>query len=252
MILLALLGPACLFGAPVPPSHSLGPAPSPGLSVPADTLRSGGTLPPPVPISVCLVALSPHSSPASLSLSLEMCSAWACFPCLLDEDGISPLGWLLDQYLECREAAPNPQSRTAAFSSRVRHLTHLLVHVEPCEAPAVVGATPHPSEYREIEAGAQVGVRPCEPPFTYCSFCPSSPYSSLCAQPIPLPALCHSHPGTPFGVAACQERPQGSPLKRDQGAEGLPPSCLCPSLCLHRGQKQKPRLELPGYSGASQ
>ncbi|XP_045049028.2 cullin-7 isoform X3 [Desmodus rotundus] len=61
-----------------------------------------------------------------------------------DEDGISPLGWLLDQYLECREAAPNPQSRTAAFSSRVRHLTHLLVHVEPCEAPAVVGATPHP------------------------------------------------------------------------------------------------------------
>ncbi|XP_036909069.1 cullin-7 isoform X2 [Sturnira hondurensis] len=61
-----------------------------------------------------------------------------------DEDGLSPLGWLLDQYLECQEAAHNPRSRAAAFSSRVRRLTHLLVHVEPCEAPAVVGATPQP------------------------------------------------------------------------------------------------------------
>ncbi|XP_055982326.1 cullin-7 [Sorex fumeus] len=52
-----------------------------------------------------------------------------------DEDGVSSLGWLLDQYLECREAAHNPQSRAAAFSSRVRRLTHLLVHVEPCEVP---------------------------------------------------------------------------------------------------------------------
>ncbi|XP_032756511.1 cullin-7 [Rattus rattus] len=56
-----------------------------------------------------------------------------------DEDSTSSLGWLLNQYLECREAAYNPQSRAAAFSSRVRRLTHLLVHVEPCEAaPPVV------------------------------------------------------------------------------------------------------------------
>ncbi|XP_007934416.1 cullin-7 [Orycteropus afer afer] len=61
-----------------------------------------------------------------------------------DENGVSPLGWLLDQYLECREAAHNPQSRAAAFSSRVRRLTHLLVHVEPCEAPALVVAVPRP------------------------------------------------------------------------------------------------------------
>nr|KAF6504523.1 cullin 7 [Rousettus aegyptiacus] len=61
-----------------------------------------------------------------------------------DEDGVSPLGWLLDQYLECREAAHNPQSRAAAFSSRVRRLTHLLVHVEPCEAPPGGGTTPRP------------------------------------------------------------------------------------------------------------
>ncbi|CAK6446968.1 unnamed protein product [Pipistrellus nathusii] len=61
-----------------------------------------------------------------------------------DEDGTSPLGWLLDQYLGCREAAHNPQSRAAAFSSRVRRLTHLLVHVEPCAGPAAAGAAPRP------------------------------------------------------------------------------------------------------------
>ena len=61
-----------------------------------------------------------------------------------DEEGVSPLGWLLDQYLECREAAHNPQSHAAAFSSRVCRITHLLVHVEPCEAPHRVAATPRP------------------------------------------------------------------------------------------------------------
>ncbi|XP_071074561.1 cullin-7 [Dasypus novemcinctus] len=61
-----------------------------------------------------------------------------------DEDGTSPLGWLLDQYLECREAAHNLQSRAAAFSSRVRRLTHLLVHVEPQEAPPPAVATQWP------------------------------------------------------------------------------------------------------------
>ncbi|CAO2607468.1 Cul7 [Lemmus lemmus] len=61
-----------------------------------------------------------------------------------DEDSTSSLGWLLDQYLECRDAAHNPQSRAAAFSSRVRRLTHLLVHVEPCEAAAPVVAIPQP------------------------------------------------------------------------------------------------------------
>ncbi|XP_040585527.1 cullin-7 isoform X2 [Mesocricetus auratus] len=61
-----------------------------------------------------------------------------------DEDSSSSLGWLLDQYLECRDAAHNPQSRAAAFSSRVRRLTHLLVHVEPCEAAPPVVAIPQP------------------------------------------------------------------------------------------------------------
>ncbi|XP_058518611.1 cullin-7 [Ochotona princeps] len=62
-----------------------------------------------------------------------------------DEEGVSPLGWLLDQYLECREASHNPQSRAAAFCSRVRRLTHLLVHVEPCQVPPPpIIATPRP------------------------------------------------------------------------------------------------------------
>ena len=60
----------------------------------------------------------------------------------------------MDQYLECREAAHNPQSRAAAFSSRVRRLTHLLVHVEPCEAPPAVAASPRPSECWELAGGA--------------------------------------------------------------------------------------------------
>ncbi|XP_022281770.1 cullin-7 isoform X2 [Canis lupus familiaris] len=81
------------------------------------------------------------TSPASPT-ALETCPALACSSQPPDEDGISPLGWLLDQYLECREAAHNPQSRAAAFSSRVRRLTHLLVHVEPCEAPLPAAAAP--------------------------------------------------------------------------------------------------------------
>lgn len=89
------------------------------------------------------------SSPASPT-ALETRPALACFSPPPDEDGISPLGWLLDQYLECREAAHNPQSRAAAFSSRVRRLTHLLVHVEPCEAPPPAVAAPRPSEYLRL------------------------------------------------------------------------------------------------------
>nr|XP_019593955.1 PREDICTED: cullin-9 isoform X1 [Rhinolophus sinicus] len=48
-----------------------------------------------------------------------------------DAEGVSSLGWLLGQYLEQRESSRNPLSRAASFASRVRHLCHLLVHVEP-------------------------------------------------------------------------------------------------------------------------
>uniref|UniRef100_A0A8C9E8J2 Cullin-9 n=1 Tax=Phocoena sinus TaxID=42100 RepID=A0A8C9E8J2_PHOSS len=54
----------------------------------------------------------------------------------LDVEGVSSLGWLLDQYLEQRESSRNPLSRAAAFASRVRRLCHLLVHVEPPPGPS--------------------------------------------------------------------------------------------------------------------
>ncbi|XP_062427364.1 cullin-9-like isoform X4 [Rhea pennata] len=47
-----------------------------------------------------------------------------------DPSGVSPLAWLLSEYLE-RAELPR---RAAAFGSRVRHLTRLLVHVEPSGA----------------------------------------------------------------------------------------------------------------------
>lgn len=121
--------------------------------------------------------------PAS-STALETCPALACFSQPLDEDGISPLGWLLDQYLECREAAHNPQSRAAAFSSRVRRLTHLLVHVEPWEAPPAVGTTPRPSEYHEFSGELRLGALPVHLHSHTTGFRPFSPFCFLHAHPI--------------------------------------------------------------------
>lgn len=150
-----------------------------------DTTRSGGALP-----------LSSPYHP-SICSSLRSCAAQplpppclACFSQPLDEDGVSPLGWLLDQYLECREAAHNPQSRAAAFSSRVRRLTHLLVHVEPCEVPPLVVATPRPREYWGLRWELSWGISLCSPlacyrllsllilPRCMCSACSSSRFVS--------------------------------------------------------------------------
>ncbi|XP_061223148.1 cullin-9-like isoform X2 [Neopsephotus bourkii] len=46
-------------------------------------------------------------------------------------DGVSPLAWLLSQYLESVEPPRRATSPGAAFGSRVRRLTQLLVHVDP-------------------------------------------------------------------------------------------------------------------------
>ncbi|NXN54713.1 CUL7 protein, partial [Rynchops niger] len=54
--------------------------------------------------------------------------------------GISPLAWLLSEYLESMEPPHHPMSRGAAFGSRVRRLTQLLVHVDP--------GSPEPEEAR--------------------------------------------------------------------------------------------------------
>lgn len=50
---------------------------------------------------------------------------------LADADGVSPLGWLLSEYLESVELPHRATGRRATFGSCVRRLTQLLVHVDP-------------------------------------------------------------------------------------------------------------------------
>ncbi|XP_016847250.2 cullin-9 isoform X1 [Anolis carolinensis] len=57
-----------------------------------------------------------------------------------DSSGISPLSWLLSHYLENLEAARKTKSRAAIFNSRVRRLSHLLVHVD--------SSSPEPEELK--------------------------------------------------------------------------------------------------------
>ncbi|XP_071596104.1 cullin-9 isoform X4 [Heliangelus exortis] len=58
-----------------------------------------------------------------------------------DPHGISPLAWLLSTYLESKETPHRVTSHGTAFGSRVRHLTQLLVHVDPGgPEPEEVGA----------------------------------------------------------------------------------------------------------------
>ncbi|XP_053169139.1 cullin-9-like isoform X3 [Hemicordylus capensis] len=53
-----------------------------------------------------------------------------------DASGISPLSWLLSQYLENLEAGRSSKSRAVVFNSRVRRLSHLLVHVDSSSSEA--------------------------------------------------------------------------------------------------------------------
>ncbi|NXU06970.1 CUL9 protein, partial [Buphagus erythrorhynchus] len=48
-----------------------------------------------------------------------------------DADGVSPLAWLLSEYLESMELPRCATGRRATFGSCVRCLTQLLVHVDP-------------------------------------------------------------------------------------------------------------------------
>ncbi|XP_074166944.1 cullin-9 isoform X1 [Sminthopsis crassicaudata] len=77
-----------------------------------------------------------------------------------DGSGVSPLAWLLSQYLEHREKARCPQGRADSFTSRVRRLSHLLVHVEPPPGPPPEPPTrPNGknSKSRELNSGAGLG-----------------------------------------------------------------------------------------------
>ncbi|XP_044867648.1 cullin-7 isoform X1 [Mauremys mutica] len=57
-----------------------------------------------------------------------------------DPSGVSPLAWLLSEYLENLETGRRAKSRATIFNSRVRRLSHLLVHVDP--------GSPEPEELR--------------------------------------------------------------------------------------------------------
>ncbi|KAM9847747.1 cullin-9 isoform 1-T1 [Aulostomus maculatus] len=49
---------------------------------------------------------------------------------LSESSASSPLSWLLSEYLDNSESSRHCKSRAAVFNSRVRRLTHLLVHVD--------------------------------------------------------------------------------------------------------------------------
>uniref|UniRef100_A0A6I8NRT5 Cullin 9 n=1 Tax=Ornithorhynchus anatinus TaxID=9258 RepID=A0A6I8NRT5_ORNAN len=85
---------------------------------------------------------------AGLALS-RTCREALITPLVHSPDGLSPLAWLLDLYLDHREEARRARGRSAALASRVRRLSHLLVHVEapPTPPPSPPPALPdQPSE----------------------------------------------------------------------------------------------------------
>nr|XP_060610432.1 cullin-9-like [Anolis sagrei ordinatus] len=80
-----------------------------------------------------------------------------------DPSGISPLSWLLSQYLENLEAARKAKSRAAIFNSHVRRLSHLLVHVdssrsEPEELKPPVKSNMKNGKNKESSSGAAKAV----------------------------------------------------------------------------------------------
>ncbi|XP_031824480.1 cullin-7 [Sarcophilus harrisii] len=78
-----------------------------------------------------------------------------------DGSGVSPLAWLLSQYLEHREKVQHKQEQADAFTSRVRCLTHLLVHVEPpsgLQSKLLTWPNGKNSKSRELNSGLGLGT----------------------------------------------------------------------------------------------
>ncbi|XP_054840275.1 cullin-7 isoform X2 [Eublepharis macularius] len=76
-----------------------------------------------------------------------------------DPSGVSPLSWLLSQYLENLKAAPGAKKQASIFNSRVRRLSHLLVHVdssspEPEELKPPVKSNGKNGKSKESSSGA--------------------------------------------------------------------------------------------------
>uniref|UniRef100_A0A672UNN5 Cullin 9 n=1 Tax=Strigops habroptila TaxID=2489341 RepID=A0A672UNN5_STRHB len=85
-----------------------------------------------------------------------------------DPDGVSPLAWLLSQYLESVEPPCCTRSPGAAFGSRVRRLTQLLVHVDPggwepeeARAAGEHGAPARPAKVVVEKSSSLWGISQC-------------------------------------------------------------------------------------------
>uniref|UniRef100_A0A8C4YJ43 Cullin 9 n=1 Tax=Gopherus evgoodei TaxID=1825980 RepID=A0A8C4YJ43_9SAUR len=83
-----------------------------------------------------------------------------------DPSGVSPLAWLLSEYLENLETGRRAKSRATIFNSRVRRLSHLLVHVdpgslEPEELRAPVKASKGPCPMSGKKPSSMTGITQC-------------------------------------------------------------------------------------------
>uniref|UniRef100_A0A8C4VHW4 Cullin-9 n=1 Tax=Gopherus evgoodei TaxID=1825980 RepID=A0A8C4VHW4_9SAUR len=83
-----------------------------------------------------------------------------------DPSGVSPLAWLLSEYLENLETGRCAKSRATIFNSRVRRLSHLLVHVdpgslEPEELRAPVKASKGPCPMSGKKPSSMTGITQC-------------------------------------------------------------------------------------------
>ncbi|NWX15233.1 CUL9 protein, partial [Aegotheles bennettii] len=110
------------------------------------SITSPGTLRPPGPDRAVPQAKAPTLSPFGLA----------------DPHGVSALAWLLSEYLESTEPPCGATSRGAAFGSRVRRLTQLLVHVDPEPAHGVtlgLGLSLGRWEGGEEQGGASQGCK---------------------------------------------------------------------------------------------
>ena len=135
--------PVCLRGSLQSQAGGLGPV-APNTFLPAPLPRLNGALRHEQNFASCFLPDEEAAQALGKTYWEALVSPLVQNITCPDEEGVSPLGWLLDQYLECQEPAHNPQSHAAAFSSWVCRITHLLVHMEPCEAPHLVAASPRP------------------------------------------------------------------------------------------------------------
>ncbi|KAM4770805.1 cullin-9 isoform 2-T2 [Rhinophrynus dorsalis] len=86
-----------------------------------------------------------------------------------DSGGLSPLSWLLTKYLENVPVSLLIKSRSSMFNSRVRRLTHLLVHVDTrlpdedtLKAPSKTSVkTPDCVQLKGCEHGSMAGIAQC-------------------------------------------------------------------------------------------